>query len=58
VFIYDTVCLKNSLYEFVSALFVQMLHYFCFTNQLALLRKSEEPCIRHIKELSQMHGFL
>jgi len=37
MFIYDTVCFKNSLYEFVSALFVQMLHYFGFTIQLALL---------------------
>jgi len=32
------VCFKNSEYEFGSASFVQMLHYFCFTIQLALLR--------------------
>ena len=38
MFIYDTVCFKDSLYEFVSALVVQMLHYFGFTIQLALLR--------------------
>jgi len=34
----DTVCFKNSLYEFVSALFVQLLHYFGFTIQLVMLR--------------------
>jgi len=28
VFIYDTVYMKNSLFEFGSALFVHMLHYF------------------------------
>jgi len=33
VFIYDTAYLKNSLYEFCSALFVQMLH-FGFTSQV------------------------
>jgi len=38
VIIYDTVCFKISLYEFGIALFVQMLHYFGFTIQLALLR--------------------
>jgi len=38
VFIYDTVCFKNSLYEFVSALFVQMSHYFVFSIQLVMLR--------------------
>mgnify|MGYP000741849363 FL=1 len=32
--IYDSVYLKNSLYEFGSALFVQMLHYFGFSIQL------------------------
>ena len=36
--IYDTVYVKNNLYEFGSALFAQMLHYFGFTIQLALLR--------------------
>ena len=45
---------KNSLYEFDSALFVQMLHYFDFTIQLVyatcLSRKSEEPCIWYIKK--------
>ena len=35
--IYDTVCFKSSLYEFSSTWFVQMLHYFSFTIQLALL---------------------
>jgi len=28
------VSLKNSLYEFGIALFVQIFHYFCFTIQL------------------------
>ena len=37
MFIYDTVCFKNSLCEFGSALFVQMLHYFGFTIQLFML---------------------
>ena len=32
--IYDTFYVKNSLYEFGSALFVQMMHYFGFTIQL------------------------
>ena len=36
--IYDTVCFKSSLYEFSSTWFVQTLHYFSFTIQLALLR--------------------
>ena len=37
MFIYDTVCFKNNLYEFVSALVVQMLHYFGLTIQLVML---------------------
>ena len=31
---YDTFYVKNSFYEFGSALFVQMMHYFGFTIQL------------------------
>ena len=34
----DTVCFKHSLYEFGSAWCVQMVPYFGFTIQLALLR--------------------
>ena len=34
VFIYDTVYFENSLYEFGSALFVQILDYFGFNIQL------------------------
>jgi len=35
---YDKVYVKNSLFEFGSAWFVQMFHYFGFTIQQALLR--------------------
>jgi len=34
---------KNSLYEFRSALFVQLLHYFGFTIQLVML------CVFNVK---------
>ena len=44
---------ETGLYEFGSALFVQILYYFCFTTQLVfatcLYSKSKEPCIWHIK---------
>ena len=43
VFIYDTAYLKNSLYEFCSALFIQRLHYFSFTIQLVML------CVLNVK---------
>ena len=43
MFIYDTVCFKNSLCEFGSVLFVQMLHYFGFTIQLFML------CVFNVK---------
>jgi len=48
VIIYDTVCLKYSLYEFGS---VQMLHYFGFTIQLALLRVFDI----NVKNLTNYH---
>ena len=38
VITYDKAYVKNSLFEFGSAYFVQMLHLFGFTIQLALLQ--------------------
>ena len=57
VIIYDTVCFKDSLYEFGSAWFVQMLPYFGFTIHLALLRVFRTLHLTY-QLSSQMHGFL
>jgi len=58
VIIYETVCFKNSLYEFGSALFVQMLHYFGFTIQLVMQRVFNDKVKNLAFDTSQMQCFL
>jgi len=58
VFIYNTVYFKNSLYEFGSAWFVQMLHYFGFTIQLIYAMCFNVKVKNLAFDTSKMHGFL
>ena len=62
VFIYDTVCFKNGLYEFGSALYVQILHYCCFTIQLVMLHvfniNLKNYALLTHQKVSKIPGFL